>query len=383
MKTRFLPLIPVLGAMLLLASCSPVTRADIDLRNQELDKLEQRDQEIRAQLLQRITELRKKLETMIVDVEESLHRRIEDGGHAILVRLQKETAALSSRINAGFDSIRAYMNSKTATCLQDMDKAFNSLTSTRKKIQSKITAAHAEGNRDLEKLLKQYESDVARVLSNGQRAQASIQSLEASIAKAEQLRTLVDGEILQKLDEEYGKMEESQLKLMEAVRERTSDVSSLQVIEDDHLRDLLLQAELLLFDMEQNRDAVESLLGDSENVVSKLTDLTFFIESDILDGAGQAVEDAYDAYSAVADLADFFDSFDISEYTGMISDAMDRAGVHYDEARGAGANLVGELETATDWINENIGEFYNRYDEVHSDYEAAMDLYYEIQSARW
>ena len=372
---RLLPIF--FTSLLLVCSCGKDAsfQAELDKRNQELDQIEQEVLATREKLLLRIKLLREKLETLIEDVQASLLKRVEDGEDAVMLHLSHEISAISSRIQGGFAQVSAYLDEQKPLCLAYTNDAIADLGKTRDAIAQKIAQATEENDRKLAALLETYDKEVERVMAKARKAQASIQTLDNTMAKAQSLISIVENAsaTLTSLDSKYTQMEQMQLSLMEAVQERITDDGSLRLIEDEHMRDLLLYAESLISDMEDYKSDIQDYLDESDDLLSQLEDLESFIESDVIDGAGATIADAQDAYESALDLLDFFESTDPSDMYAMINEALDEASASYDNV----ISYLNELEETTAQYHENL---FDTIDAMEDYVSWANDTYHDCQA---
>ncbi len=372
---RLLPIF--LAAALVLTSCN-ADPAEIEKRNKELDQVEQEVLKTREQLLLRVKNLREKLENLIEKVQASLSKRIEDGEDAVMLRLSRELADISPRIHQGFDQTSIYLDQQVPECRKLADEAFSQLGDTRDAIAAKIAQAAQNGDRKMADLMTVYDTEVERVMEKARKAEAAIHTIDDVMDKAGQLLTVVDNASasLPLLDEQYTRMEQMQLDLMEAIKQRATDENSLKIIEDEHLRDIVLYAESLLSKMEDNKSEIQGFMYDSDNLIAQIEDLGAFIEGDIVDGVGGVLADARDAYEWAADLLDFFESTDPAEYYDSIDEALNEADEIYDniqsymdELESDMNDLLSGLFDTDSVIDEFRAECSDSYFEAYAEYE--------------
>ena len=385
MKRKIILLFVLASALLLaFSSCTKdgSLQDQIDRRSKELDQLEARDKEIREQLLQRITDLRSKLEKLIDEVEESLNQRIADGENTVMKQISDRFGDMAGRIEAGFATLNSYMETQYADSNRYLAGTFSSLETAKEKIREQAAAALADGDYRLASLMTTYEQDVERTIVRAKQAELSIKGLESSLAKAESLRDLLNNgkTDLDRLDNAYGEMEQAQMDLMRAVAEKTTDVSSLEAIQNEVLRGYLMKAASLLDDMESVKDDVRNTLGESEDLLSEMEDLLSFIDNDIINGVGAAVGDLESSYENAMDILDWLSSIDPSEYYDMVNEANAEVATNLQNAEEAIENLdevinsiAGESSSLSSDIESNVGivegfieEARNSYDEIMS-----------------
>ena len=363
--------------LILLGGCSadPAVQEQIDLRSKELDAIEKANKTTREALLGRIEALRAKMDGLIVEVRQSLMKKIEEGENGVMARLSREAEAMAPRITEGFAKVGKYMAENSVQCYDYIDKAFGQLDDARDVLASKIEAAAKDGDFRLQALLESYAKEADRVVAKASKAAASVKALDDLLAQADEMSSKINAAaaVIGGLDEKYRAMEESQLKLMEAVKEKTSDISSLQAIEDEHLRELLQNAESLIDEIQDHKDRIESSLGESENIVSEMEDLLGFIEDDVIDGVGATMSDASDSYANACELLDYFESFDISEYYDMIDEAFSAAEASYDDA----VELMDDLESQISQAYSDISDSLNA---CESNSQVCQDCYNDSQA---
>ena len=369
---RILPIF--LTALLAFSSCE-VDPQEFDKRNKELDLLEQEVLKTREELLLRVKNLRTTLEDLIAEVQASLLKRVEDGENAVLVRMSREITDITPRIQKGFAKVSAYIDQQKSQCYDYSDNAFSDLGKTRDAIAAKVAQAAEEGDYRMATLLSSYDKEVERVMSKAQRAQAAIHTLDDAMGKAGQLVSLVENAStkLIDLDSRYTEMEQMQLDLMEAIKERTTDENSLKVIQDEHLRDLLLYAESLLGRMEDNKTDIQGFQDEADDVLSQIEDLESFIENDIIDGVGGALADARDAYEQAADILDFFEDISPSDMYEEVDDAISEANEAYD-------NIIAYMDEVEDAMDDFLSYLFDT-DLAIDDYRmGCSDEYHEAEN---
>ena len=369
---RILPIF--LTALLAFSSCE-VDPQEFDKRNKELDLLEQEVLKTREELLLRVKNLRTTLEDLIAEVQASLLKSVEDGENAVLVRMSREITYITPRIQKGFAKVSAYIDQQKSQCYDYSDNAFSDLGKTRDAIAAKVAQAAEEGDYRMATLLSSYDKEVERVMSKAQRAQAAIHTLDDAMGKAGQLVSLVENAStkLIDLDSRYTEMEQMQLDLMEAIKERTTDENSLKVIQDEHLRDLLLYAESLLGRMEDNKTDIQGFQDEADDVLSQIEDLESFIENDIIDGVGGALADARDAYEQAADILDFFEDISPSDMYEEVDDAISEANEAYD-------NIIAYMDEVEDAMDDFLSYLFDT-DLAIDDYRmGCSDEYHEAEN---
>lgn len=363
--------------LILLGGCSadPAVQEQIDLRSKELDAIEKANKTTLEALLGRIEALRAKMDGLIGEVRQSLMKKIEEGENGVMARLSREAEAIAPRITEGFAKVGKYMAENSVHCYDYIDKAFGQLDDARDVLASRIEAAAKDGDFRLQALLESYAKEADRVVAKASKAAASVKALDDLLAQADEMSSKINAAaaVIGGLDEKYRAMEESQLKLMEAVKEKTSDISSLQAIEDEHLRELLQNAESLIDEIQDHKDRIESSLGESENIVSEMEDLLGFIEDDVIDGVGATMSDASDSYANACELLDYFESFDISEYYDMIDEAFSAAEASYDDA----VELMDDLESQISQAYSDISDSLNA---CESNSQVCQDCYNDSQA---
>jgi len=381
MKRRLSLLTVALFAVLLagLPSCSKDSsmQGQIDQRNRELDKLEARDQEIRDLLLKRIADLREKLEKLIDEVEESLNKRIEEGENSVMKKAARDFGDLAGRIDAGFADLHNYIDGKMSDCNRYLNSTFSTLDAAKDKVREKALQASADGDYRLNALLKTYEADVDRVILKGRQAESAVKGLEADLAKAESLRDLLNGgqEQIEKLDKAYAEMEEAQLKLMQAVAARTTDVSSLEAIQDEYLRGQLMKASALLDDMEEVKERVQASLDESGDLFSAMEDLLSYIDGDIINGVGAAIGQMEGTYQDALDILDWFESLDPTEYQALIDEANAEMFQSFEELKEEIENARGIISSEMQKVTDDYDYIKGQYDEVQSFVDEAQYQY--------
>lgn len=369
----------LLTAVLAFSSCE-VDPLEFDRRDQELDQLEQEVLKTREALLLRIKNLREKLENLIAEVEASLLKRVEDGENAVMVRLSREIASISPRIQTGFAQVSAYLDEEMPLCYEYANNAFSDLEKTRDAIALKVAQAAEEGDLKLAALLESYDKEVERVMAKAEKAEAAMHTLDDAMEKAGQLVSIVEraSTALSQLDSRYTEMEQMQLSLMEAIKERTMDENSLQFIEDEHLRDLLLYAESLLTQMEDNKSDIQGFLDDADDLLTQMEDLESFIENDVIDDVGGAIANALDAYEQAADLLDFFESLSPSDLYDSVDDAINEANDAYDDIIAYMDEVEFKMNDFHSFLFDTDSVIDDWCDECSSEYSSISDLYDEI-----
>lgn len=375
------------GLLLLMGGCSqdPSVLEQIDLRNKELDAIEKSTRESREALLARITALRTKMDGLIEEVKASLLKKIEEGENSVMARLSREADALAPEITAAFAKFTKYMDEQGAQCSEDISKTFAQLDKAKDALATKIEAAAINGDYKLQSLLESYAKEADRVIEKAKKAAASVQALEELLDQADAITTRVNSAsaLIADLDSKYRAMEESQLRLMEAVKEKTSDISSLEAIEDEHLRDLLQQAESLIDEMQDHRDRIESSTGEADNIISEMEDLLGYIQDDVIDGVGASMSDAADSYDRACELLEYFESFDISEYYDLIDEAFSGAEASYDDACEMMDELESRIADANSDLDDSIDGCQQCCERCQEYYDDAYDFYDEIMSVHW
>lgn len=370
--------------LILLGGCSadPAVQEQIDLRSKELDAIEKANKTTREALLGRIEALRTKMDGLIVEVRQSLMKKIEEGENGVMARLSREAEAMAPRITEGFAKVGKYMAENSVQCYDYIDKAFGQLDDARDALASRIEAAAQDGDFRLQALLESYAKEADRVVAKASKAAASVKALDDLLAQADEMSSKINAAaaVIGGLDEKYRAMEESQLKLMEAVKEKTSDISSLQAIEDEHLRELLQNAESLIDEIQDHKDRIESSLSESENIVSEMEDLLGFIEDDVIDGVGATMGDASDSYANACELLDYFESFDISEYYDMIDEAFSAAEASYDDAVEVMDDLESQISQAYSDISDSLNACESNSQMCQDCYNDSQALYDDIMS---
>ena len=385
MKRNLLTLLLVILCGAPLVSCHYDADAELKALEDEMTRLEQEDQRIRAHFLEKINSLRSRLTTLIAQVEADLKARIDKEGDALIHSLNLRVSALKTEILNGFNDSRDYMNQRFSSCKKHISDSFDKLDKSKDALEDLIRDALDKQETERVKKLMALESKLDAVLERAERVQNGLAGLEEKLASAEELNRRLNkvSTTLDDLDEAFGEMEQNQLALMQLVEDEITDeyLNSLTSAQLAQVKAAVADAEALIDQMESYKDELEDLSAQSEDMLGSMEDLSDWLGSAV-DDYDSMLGDCEGALDNCLEFWSYFENSDAEDKLGEIESLAEENVELYDSTLDMLDEIDSHVETfyATVWDWE--AQAHEFLQSAYDFGQEAIDKYEEIESVR-
>ena len=308
-----------IGALLALAAATAsCTNADMEAelaaRRARLDELEKRDQQVRDVLYGKLNALRGKLIPIIEQVEADLKKKIDNESEKVEYALADSVARINSRIDVAFDKAQAYIDQNMGACYDDIYESFESLYRAKSAIHKQLGKAISEGDKNLEVLLREYETDISKLMDKAESMENRIRQVESYFDQAANIKKEIEPMLVKckDLEEVYSNMEEQESKLLDQMRVLVSQevLAKMEIDQINQMKGILQDAEAAIDEVEAYKSDMEGFLSDAEGFFDQMEGIASYLQDDIIPNAKDIVEQGESLRQMAQEYESYFLDFD-------------------------------------------------------------------------
>lgn len=353
------------------ASCTNADmEAELAARRARLDELEQQDYKVREVLYGKLNALRGKLLPIIEKVEADLKKKIDRESEKVEYALADSVAKINGRIDVAFAKAQSYIDQNMGACYDDIYDSFETLSRTKDAIHKRLGKAISDGDKNLEALLRRYESDVDKMQQRSNDLESRLLEVDKFFSEADRIQKLMDPMLKKSkdLEEVYSVMEENEADLLKKMNVLVSQevLAELEINEINEMKGVLEEAENAIDNLESCKSDIEGYLSDSEGLFDRMEEISSFLDEDVLVYAQDIIEQGEDLRSYAEEYESYFSDFDPAAKLDEIEIVKEDMQTVFEE-------LIDSGEVIASRVEEIAGDFSDLYNQMEDYWQNAWN----------